>query len=147
LTVYRVPNSVLSRTFEQFRRCGRGRTECQALWISAWQSPALISEVIHPKHSSHGQGFILDSEWLSAFWLDLARRASGIRVQVHTHPGEAFHSPTDDAYPIIHSPRFLSLVVPNFALGPISLSDTYLAEIDDQGRWREVPISSRLVIT
>jgi hypothetical protein len=70
-----------------------------------------------------------------------ARAASG-----HTHPGEAFHSSIDDEFPIIHKPGFLSLVIPNFGLGPVGFADAYLAEIQPNGRWNEVSISSRLAL-
>ena len=63
------------------------------------------------------------------------------------HPAEAFHSPTDDAFPMIHTVGFLSLVIPNFALGPIGFQDAFLTEIQADGHWREVPIGERLVLT
>ena len=37
-----------------------------------------------------------------SFGWELANKM-GIRIQVHTHPEEAFHSPTDDEFPIIHN--------------------------------------------
>ncbi|MBI3699656.1 MAG: hypothetical protein HY242_04335 [Afipia sp.] len=145
--VYRLPRSVLEETFTHFRRCGRGHEECQALWLSSWSQPDVITNVVHPKHVAHFGGFVLDDLWLSAFWLTLGQTNMGIRVQVHTHPEEAFHSLTDDEFPIIHSPGFLSLVIPNFALGQIGFRDAYLTEIQPDGRWKEVTIPSRLVLT
>ena len=144
--VYQIPQSVLLRTFEQFRACGAGRRECQTLWLSAWQAPELIREVVHPRHQAHRGGFELDSGWLTAFWLDLARRGVGVRVQIHTHPQEAFHSATDDEFPLIHSVGFLSLVIPRFGLGPIGFDEAFLAEIAPDGTWRPVPIDSRLSV-
>jgi hypothetical protein len=35
-------------------------------------------------------------------------------AQVHSHPHEAFHSETDDTYPIVTGRGGLSLVVPRF---------------------------------
>jgi hypothetical protein len=117
------------------------------LWTSSWHSPDEISDVVHPGHQAHGGGFTLDSEWLHKFWLKLAETNSGIRVQVHTHPGGAFHSRTDDQFPIIHTPGFLSLVIPNFGLGEPSFKDAYLTEIQPDGTWQQVSISARLVVT
>jgi len=71
----------------------------------------------------------------------------GIRVQVHTHPAEAFHSAVDDAFPIIHTPGFLSLVIPNFGLGPVGFNDAFLTEIQHDGRWREVALAERIIVT
>jgi hypothetical protein len=64
-----------------------------------------------------------------------------------THPGKAFHSRVDDEFPIIHKPGFLSLVIPNFGLGPVGFEDAYLAEIQPDGTWRQVFISSRVMLT
>lgn len=143
----RLPRAVLARTFEQFRKCGCGRRECQALWIGPWSDPFAISDVIHPEHSGHMGGFIVDSGWLHQFWLDLGRMDCGIRLQVHTHPQEAFHSTIDDAYPIIHKQGFLSLVIPDFALGPLGFERAYLTEIQPNGRWKQVSIDERISLT
>jgi len=114
---YRVPAALLHATFDLFQQCGGGRRECQALWLSNWADPLNICEVIHPRHCAHSGGFELDTHWINDLWLLLARSNRGIRIQVHTHPHEAFHSRVDDEYPIIHSIGFLSLVIPDFALG------------------------------
>jgi hypothetical protein len=143
---YRIPAALLAKTFDFFRQCGGGRRECQVLWTSPWTEPATISEVVHPQHRAHGGGFQLSSDWITSFWLDLARAGHGVRVQVHTHPGLAFHSATDDQYPMIHSVGFLSLVIPDFALGPARFDRAYLAEISPDGDWREVAPHSRLEI-
>jgi hypothetical protein len=143
---YRVPAALLSETFDRFSHCGRAQRECQLLWTSEWTHPATISGVVHPQHLAHGGGFELDSGWMNDFWLELGRTGRGIRVQVHTHPNEAFHSAVDDDYPIIHSAGFLSLVIPDFATGPVSLDRAYLAEITPDGTWREVSPQSRLEI-
>src|SRR6266571_9467832 len=111
---YLVPQRVLDRTFDFFRQCGGGYRECQVLWTSSWSSPESIVEAVHPAHRVHVGGFVLEDSWITSVWLKLAANRAGIRVQVHTQPGAAFHSPTDDKYPIIHTPGFLSLVIPRF---------------------------------
>lgn len=143
---YTLAFGILAETFAHFRTCGQGCRECQVLWTSSWTAPERITQVVHPRHRSHGGGFQVDSAWLDEFWIALADANRGIRVQIHTHPHEAFHSPTDDAFPIIHKPGFLSLVIPRFALGPTSFEDAFLTEIQPDGGWREAPISERLVI-
>jgi hypothetical protein len=130
-----------------FRDCGRGRRECQVLWLSPWDKPQTITTVVHPEHEAHAGGFVLDDRWLNDFWLALSEKGLGIRVQVHTHPQQAFHSQTDDAFPIVHTNGFLSLVIPNFGLGPVGFDEAYLAEISEDGRWHQAKISERLVLT
>jgi hypothetical protein len=144
---YRLPRSILEETFAHFRDCGRGRRECQVLWVSPWDAPNTITKVIHPRHQAHAGGFVLHDGWLNDFWFGLAQENLGVRIQVHTHPGEAFHSATDDAFPWCIRLDFFSLVVPNFALGPIGFENAFLTEIQTDGRWHEVAIADKLVLT
>jgi hypothetical protein len=144
---YRLPRHILAETFAHFRGCGRGERECQVLWLSPWVGPCTITRAVHPEHKADDSGFVLDETWLNKLWITLALEGLGVRIQVHTHPGEAFHSATDDAFPIIHTPGFLSLVIPNFALGPIDFEQAYLAEIQADGCWCEVAIGERLTLT
>lgn len=143
---YRIPAALFERTFAHFRQCGGGRRECQVLWTSSWDDPENINAVVHPLHLAHAGGFQLSSDWINEFWLELTHANNGIRVQIHTHPYEAFHSQIDNEFPIIHSIGFLSLVIPNFALGPVGLDHAFLAEIDKSGNWRECAPESRLKI-
>ena len=55
----------------------------------------------------------------------------------------------DDEYPIIQiqTPGFLSLVIPNFGLGPVDFDEAYLTEIQPNGRWKEVTIASMSPVT
>jgi hypothetical protein len=142
----RVPAAVLDETFAQFRSCGRGRAECQVLWIGPWSDPTLVTTATHPVHRAHRGGFELDDAWLTQLWRRLSTYSEGIRAQVHTHPREAFHSATDDAWPVIHLEGFLSLVIPDFATGPVGLDRSYLAEIGPDGEFHEAELASRLLI-
>jgi proteasome lid subunit RPN8/RPN11 len=144
---FRIPHELLERTFGQLRACGCGRNECQALWVGPVAHPELISRLVHPAHSASPVGFQLDEAWLTSFWLDMAREGLSVRVQVHTHPGAAYHSATDDAFPMVHSPGFLSLVIPNFGLGPVGFERAFLAQIGDDGEWRQVAIDNHLEIS
>ena len=141
-----LPRRMLEESFHIFRACGANRRECQVYWLSSWDNPLKLVEVVHPDHSSSAYGLANKTDWLQSFWTDLANRGLGVRVQVHTHPFEAFHSKTDDAYPLLFDVGFLSLVVPNFGTGPIGFQDAYLAEIQPNGRWSEIEIKSRLMI-
>lgn len=146
MSCYRLPQAALAEIFAVVRRCGGGRNECQALWIGPWAEPDVIARVVHPSHRAHNAGFELEGEWLTRFWIELAGSKSGVRAQVHTHPGRAFHSATDDAWPMVHTPGFLSLVIPCFGLGPIGLDGTFLAELGRDGQWREVDATQRLKV-
>ena len=142
-----VPKALFDETFQVLRYCGRGRAECQVLWIGPWAEPTQVSRVVHPQHHAHRGGFVVDDSWLTQLWTELAASGDGIRAQVHTHPREAFHSATDDAWPVVHLSGFLSLVIPDFAQGPITLDRSYLAELGDDGHFLGVDPGTRLHIS
>jgi hypothetical protein len=141
--MYRVPRRMIDETFAILRSCGAGERECQLYWASPWDEPLSLIHVVHPNHSSSFGGVTLDEAWINKFWVELADSGLGVRVQVHTHPSEAFHSKTDDDFPLIHEVGFLSLVIPDFAHGPVGFDHAYLTEIQPDGRWRQVTIGSR----
>lgn len=143
---YRLPSVLLEETFAHFRRCGAGERECQALWVGPWSDPARITRVAKPDLHAHAFGFDVDNAWLARFWMELAESNEGVRLQVHTHPQAAFHSATDDEYPIIQTAGFLSLVIPDFAMGKIGFDGAYLAEIQTDGRWVEADIANRIEV-
>ena len=141
-----VPAAVLAETFTSLRGCGKGRRECVVYWLGPTHVLGAVDENVHPLHAAGRGGYEIDDRWLTAFWFDLARRRRSVRVQVHTHPRAAFHSPTDDDWPLVHTPGFLSLVIPDFATGPIGLEGAFLAERVARG-WRAVPIPAHIQIT
>jgi len=63
-----------------------------------------------------------------------------VHARIHSHPCEAFHSATDDAYPIVATPGFYSLVLPRFGEEPQTLSDAYLARLEVDGTFAEVDV-------
>jgi hypothetical protein len=105
-----------------------------------------LDDLTHPRHRSYNGGLEVESAWITELWKVLAREGRGVRVQVHTHPGAAFHSASDDTWPVIHVPGFLSLVIPRFGLGPIGLDEAYLTEIGPDGTWREAVIAECLEV-
>src|SRR5271157_2241381 len=110
---------VLERSFEQLRRCGRGRHECVVLWTGPLAQPGHVDDVVHPAHTASAAGYDINPPWIGQLWLELAEHHRTVRAQVHTHPGSAYHSSRDDAHALVHTPGYLSLVIPDFASGPI----------------------------
>ncbi|MBL0924264.1 MAG: hypothetical protein IBJ12_07335 [Sphingomonadaceae bacterium] len=137
---------MIEETFSVFRSCGNGERECQLYWLSHQDSPLELMEVNHPRHWASRYGLAVEDKWISRFWGDLADRRMSVRFQVHTHPEQAFHSATDDAYPLMFHAGFLSLVIPDFALGPVGFDQTYLTEMQPNGRWKQVPIFERIIL-
>lgn len=141
-----VPATLLSETFDHFQQCGRGQRECHVLWLSAWDDPNTITRVVRSTHDANAVGYQVDGDWLNKFWLELAETGHGVRVQVHTHAHDAFHSSSDDTFPIVHTPGFLSLVIPDFGTRPPSLDGSFLAEIAPTGDWISLVPTEKIAI-
>lgn len=122
-------------TSRETRSCGAHR-ECVVYWTVSLDAPECVVDVVHPEHTSTPWHYEVADRWLGAFMVDLYRDRRTVRAQVHTHCDAAFHSPTDDMWPLVHTPGFLSLVLPRFAREPLSTASMYLAVIGAEG-WHE----------
>lgn len=136
-SILTITPQVLEATFEHLRRCGQGRRECVVAWVGPQERPAHVDEVVHPRHTGSGVAYDIDPAWIGAFWVNLADRHRTVRAQVHTHPGSAYHSERDNTLALVHTAGYLSLVIPRFAAGPVSLDDSYLAARTANGSWCE----------
>lgn len=129
---------LLRETFTVVRECGAGERECVVYWAGPANKPGVVDRVIHPAHIGAPHFYEVDQSWLNRIWFDLHRDGAEIRVQIHTHRGRAFHSALDDEFPFLQTSGFLSLVLPDYGLGPIGLEGAYLTELLPGGAWREL---------
>lgn len=135
---------LLDRSFRALRECGQGRSECVLYWTGPVDSSGAVDALDHPVHRRSFGEYEVDSRWLTDFWFRLARRERHVLAQIHTHPGAAFHSPTDDAYPIVSQAGFISIVFPNFGQGPVSLQHAWVGRLGAEGRWLQVSHKSAI---
>ena len=141
-----VAGDVLPATFETLRNCGQGECECAVYWTGP-SGNRRVDGVEHPAHARSTFGYEVESDWLTSFWKRLAAAQRSVKAQVHTHPGEAFHSASDDRWPIISQKGFVSIVVPNFAAGRPTFDDAWIGVILDDGRWRQLAPASEILVT
>lgn len=130
----RLASDILQETFSTLRECGRGECECAVYWMGPSESNA-VNGVEHPIHRRSPFGYEIDDHWLTSFWGRLAASRHSVKAQVHTHPGEAFHSATDNKWPIVSQEGFLSIVIPDFATGEISLGNAWIGRLGEDGIW------------
>jgi hypothetical protein len=135
---------ILPTTFEVLQACGKSRCECVAYWTGPLDGEGVVDRVEHPAHAAGRNWYEVDHDWLTAFFAQLRQERRTVRAQVHTHPGPAGHSETDDQYSIVPAIGFLSLVLPRFAQGDPSLRGAYLAELQADGTW--IQLSAHEVI-
>jgi hypothetical protein len=68
--------------------------------------------------------------------------------QVHTHPGEAYHSPTDDDHPLVTLVGAISLVVPNFARRGLKDQDRWAwYRLEALGLWHVLDPARHVIVT
>ena len=70
----------------------------------------------------------------------LHENAEMLAVQVHAHPTDAFHSETDDTYPIVTLAGGLSLVAADFARHGLLTRETAAFRLTEYG-WHEIPLN------
>jgi hypothetical protein len=141
----RVAGDLLLATFRTLRECGRGKYECAVYWTGP-STEHLVDDVEHPVHKHSAFGYEIDDHWLTEFWKRLATSRRSVKVQVHTHPGSAFHSATDDQWPIVSQAGFLSIVIPNFAAGEPSLNEAWIGRLQPHGEWQHLESAAEAVI-
>lgn len=136
---------LLRETLGLLRACGADRGECVVYWTGELVRLGTVDAVLHPLHVSLPGHYEIDPGWHNDAWIELAHERRTIRAQVHTHPGAAFHSRTDDRFPVAQQAGLLSLVIPRYAARD-DLRGAYLCELDEQGHWEERSIEGALVI-
>jgi hypothetical protein len=145
--VLEISAALFDATYNVLRQCGGKERECQVLWLSAPPAPNTIVAIRHSKHFSDEYGLEVDSAWLTSLWIELARTGQSVRAQVHTHGGKPFHSKTDDDFPIVGTPGFVSIVIPYFARVHPDVERLYVTAIAPQGGWIELQPLEAILVT
>jgi hypothetical protein len=141
----RLAKDIVSTTFRTLRECGRGECECAAYWTGP-AAENLVDGIEHPIHTRSPFGYEVDDNWLTEFWRRLAASKRSVKVQIHTHPGHAFHSAIDDEWPIVSQVGFVSIVIPEFASGEPSLERAWVGYLQEDGKWRRLTSAVEVVI-
>ena len=113
------------------------------LWSGTHSDGIFIVNSVHvPRQTSYklqtGLCVRVDGSELHRLNVWLYEAAEVIGVQVHSHPGDAYHSETDDAYPIATLEGSLSLVLPYFGRDGFISNDIAAYRLF-QGGWLEIP--------
>jgi hypothetical protein len=135
--VLTLKTDLLAEAREFFELCGTEGHEGTAMIIGG-AAPRLVI----PDQRVHGQrrGAAVEVTRAGQMQLALALDTDETyAARIHSHPLEAFHSPTDDANPVLPYQRALSIVVPYFGLGLRGGLDACAVYIRDGAEWHELP--------
>lgn len=117
---FRVPKTMVRETEAALAAAGRHGCEAFVLWSGTLSDDGFDIRTSHvPKQTAYksedGVCVRVNGEELHHLNRWLYDAGETLAVQIHSHPTDAYHSETDDAYPIVTLLGGLSIVVPNFA--------------------------------
>ncbi len=140
---FQVPSEIAKQTEETLRRAGSEGYEIFVLWSGRHRGNLFQIQTPHvPKQTSYrlrtGLCVRVEGQELHRLNVWLYEAGEILAVQVHAHPTEAFHSETDDTYPIVATLGGLSIVAPNFCRHGLFTKDTAIYRLESGG-WIEQP--------
>lgn len=138
-----VPQRMISAGHDVLRAAGRAQLEGMVLWAGTLAGPTVqVTELIVPQQrglrTADGVCVIVDGDELHRLNVHLFERQLLLIAQLHSHPGRAYHSKTDDNYAVATNIGCFSLVIPDFAVRPFSLDECAVYRLGDSGSWDEV---------
>lgn len=122
VTRFTVAEDVIAATLRVLSEAGHEEHEAFVLWgavrDAGSRSVHIRTAVTPAQHAEKTRdGLLVTVPGTALFRVNklLYERGEILVGQVHTHPGRAYHSDTDDAYPLVTLLGALSVVVPDFA--------------------------------
>lgn len=142
VTCFSVRSDVVVETLDTLKRFGAEELEGLVLWLGTIVGTrADVTKILvpdqHPIQSESGIGYFVSGETLFAINKTLSETGLRLIAQVHSHPGEAYHSAADDEYAIVTSEGGLSLVVPDFGHALADPSSWAIYRLTS-GAWKEI---------
>ena len=111
------PARLVGSTLQSLRRVGLTRRESVVLWLGHRDPKQITVNVVYrPIQTSTSDMFHIPAEGMKTLHNKLRRNRCMVAAQIHSHPGRAFHSKTDDRWAIIRHEGALSIVLPDYAL-------------------------------
>lgn len=138
-----VPLSCVHETHSHLAEVGREQFEGFALWIGKEDGDVFrVERTIIPEQeglrSEDGVCVSVGGDELHRINVELYQNKQLLIAQIHSHPTEAYHSTTDDTYPIATTIGSLSLVVPDFAINSFELRECAVYRLEPTGRWTQL---------
>jgi hypothetical protein len=137
-----IPAAVIADTQAHLRAMGRLDLEGIAVWAGTIRDSVFdVALALIPQQTGHNTGggvcITVDGPELHRINVWLYEHRMRMIAQVHSHPTEAYHSETDDTYPIVTARGAFSIVVPDFAAEPIRLQQCAVYRLGGCREWSE----------
>lgn len=146
-----IPKTVIFETESHLRKHALVNEEGMVVWSGVVERDTrVVRTCLHPRQSCTVISVNVPVEEAQQINAALHEKGEILLAQVHSHPGDAFHSHTDDNFAITFTLGFISIVVPFF--GQRGLSDLCRCGVwihEGFGKWRrltEAEIKTALII-
>jgi hypothetical protein len=142
LEVISVRAAIVYETEGHLRRAGRRGLELFVLWSGTLSKSEFTVRTVHvPPQTSYrlksGLMVRVDGDALHQLNSWLYEHGETLAVQVHAHPTEAFHSETDDTYPIVTATGSISIVAADFCRDGLLSDASAVYRLGENG-WDEL---------
>lgn len=143
ITRLNVPKQIALDGHKFLRLMGQKGSEGLVLWVGVIDHDTFdVTDLVVPKQkgviSDDGVCVIVETTELRRLNIALYESKKELIAQLHSHPTEAYHSDTDDEYPIVTTMGGLSLVAPDFAARPFDLRDYATYRLSKRAKWDEL---------
>jgi len=140
-----IPLSCINEAYSHLRECGLKGFEGVALFAGTKEDNFFdIKTTIIPAQKLYkiesGLLYSVDGDELYKMNMWLYTNKQNLIAQIHSHPGRAYHSETDDQFPIVTVMGGISIVVPDFASRAFSIEDWAAYRLVGQQQWEELTI-------
>lgn len=144
----RVPGAVADEVQQWLRLAGQQSCEGVGFWAGTQEDETFdVRAAYIPRQlagrSDDGVMVMIPGDELFRMNVWLHQQRLTLIAQVHSHPGRAYHSETDDDFAVMSRVGGLSIVVPDYARRPFSLAFAAVYRLREMGRW--VPLRAREV--
>lgn len=138
IETFSVPAEIVEDTEESLVAAGSEGLERFVLWSGNISGNDFVVETVHvPEQEAYKleTGLLVRIEGEALHRLNAWLYESGevLGVQVHAHPTLAYHSETDDTYPIITTLGGLSIVTPDFCTRGLFVEDSAVYRLTREG--------------
>lgn len=139
----RIPTALVDRTDSDILTLGRGRVEAMILWSGRMEGGMGFVTTVHaPAQKAlempDGLCVFVEGPELDRLNRWLYAQEETLLAQIHSHPQRAYHSDTDDRFPIATSEGSLSIVVPFFGSTGLRGPGVVAYQLQ-KGQWRQSP--------
>jgi hypothetical protein len=138
IQTFSVPSEIVEDTEESLVAAGSEGFERFVLWSGNISGDDFLVETVHvPEQEAYklDTGLLVRIEGEALHRLNTWLYESGevLGVQVHAHPTLAYHSETDDTYPIVTTLGGLSIVTPDFCTRGLFAEDSAVFRLTREG--------------